>query len=346
MNTIVPLSHGDDRLEVASRWVLKLEEGLSDSDQDDLKIWLAGHPDNVAEFLDVARVCDKIDDLSRLADLFPHEQVCPAFWMRRTYLAAMASIVVLVAVAFLFFPAFKSNDPKGDSVQFYETAVGEQSTVTLPDGTVVVLNTNSRLSVAYSANARILRLHRGEIHVEVAKDSTRLLSVLAGNRIVQAVGTSFGVEITQDHRIDLVVTEGKVVVGIGTPVQQQSASQQAHIPRLLAQSAKYTVTAGEELVLGAQDEEITSVSAEEIEVRLSWRKGSLIFRGESLEDALAEVERYTTVEFVFLDEELQSKSVSGRYKVGDVEALLIALRTNFNIAHEYVGEDRVLLSRL
>jgi transmembrane sensor len=154
------------------------------------------------------------------------------------------------------------------------------------------------------------------------------------------------VEITQDQMIDLVVIEGKVVVGIHAPDDGQTPLSGILAPQLLVQLDANTVAAGEELILGAVEEAITPVTAEEIEVKLSWRDGRLIFRGEPLEEALAEVERYTTVEFVYLDEGLKSRSISGRYRAGDVDALLVALRLNFNIAYEYVGEGRVLLSSL
>lgn len=373
MNSVVPISASEQRLEIASRWILKMDEGLTEADREGLKVWLAEHPQNTAELLDVAKIWDKMENLSRLADLFPadlfthepaaqdgqaHERARPALWTRRRFstrsvVAAAASLVVVVTAAFLLLPELDLDSVVADrllaqasAAHSYETAIGEQSTVVLPDGTVVILNTNSRISVAYSSAARVLQLHRGEIHVDVAKDLARPLSVVAGDRILQAVGTSFSVEITEDSEIELVVTEGKVVVGIRSPGDLSLGNRPMMVPPLLAQTDSNTVIAGEELLLGAPDAVITPVSAEELEVKLSWREGRLIFRGEPLEEALAEVERYTTIEFVFLDEDLKSRSVSGRYRAGDVEALLIALRLNFNITHEYSGADRVLLSSL
>lgn len=373
MNSVVPISQSEQRLEVASRWILKMDEGLTEADREGLKAWLAKHPKNTAELLDVAKIWDKMGDLSRLADLFPadiftqapagrhgkaHDRPRPALWLQPWFstlrvVAAAASLVVVVTAAYVLSSRL---DPDGlvadqtlaqaSAVHRYETAIGEQSTVVLPDGTVVILNTNSRISVVYSSDARVLQLHRGEIHIDVATDLTRPLSVVAGDRILQAVGTSFSVEITENSEIELVVTEGKVVVGIRLPGDPALGNGPMIVPPLLAQSATNTVVAGEELLLGAPAAVITPVSAEELEVKLSWREGRLIFRGEPLEEALAEVERYTTIEFVFLDEEIKKRSVSGRFRAGDVEALLIALRLNFNITHEYSGDGRVLLSSL
>jgi len=368
MSKVVTLSPADQRLENASRWVLKMDAGLTEPEWQGLKDWLTEHPDNASELMEVASAWDKLDSLSRLADLFPHEHTShasaardpvveepmvqdparPVLWQRPAFLAAAASLVLAVSAAYLLLPGLDMQDLGDDRPlvaasppKSYETAIGEQSTVVLPDGTVVILNTNSRLGVAYSAAARVLHLQRGEIHVSVAKDSSRRLSVVVGDQILQAVGTAFSVEITENSQIELVVTEGKVVVGVRSTGQQATV-----VPPILAQSDSNTVVAGEELILGVPDAVITPVTVEELEVKLSWREGRLIFRGEPLAEALAEVERYTTVEFVFLDEDLKTRSVSGRYRAGDVDALLIALRLNFNIDHEFVDDDRVLLSSL
>ena len=84
----------------------------------------------------------------------------------------------------------------------YETAIGEQSTVHLTDGTQLVLNTNSLVEVHYTNRDRLIRLERGEIHVQVAHDKARSLSVIAGDTIVRAVGTAFSLEIASNHKLD------------------------------------------------------------------------------------------------------------------------------------------------
>jgi len=224
----------------------------------------------------------------------------------------------------------------------YETAVGEQSTVHLSDGTQLVLNTNSLVEVYYTDQYRLLRLERGEIHVQVAHDKARPLSVIAGNTIVKAVGTAFSLEISINQQIELVVTEGKVLVG----VHQSTPGGTAKVSPDIQVSSSVTVVAGEQLILGTPEEEITDVSPEEIEVKLSWRQGNLIFRGESLEDAVAEIRRYTTVEFVIIDDDLKKVRIAGLFRAGDVDGLLATLRENFDITYERTGDGKIVLTSL
>jgi transmembrane sensor len=109
------------------------------------------------------------------------------------------------------------------------------------------------------------------------------------------------------------------------------------------------VAAGQEVVIDSTDDALEAVVTEaidsdEIAVKLSWREGNLIFRGESLEDAVLEIGRYTAVQFVFLDEESKKVRVAGLFKAGDVDGLLTALRQNFNISYEWVADDKIVLS--
>ena len=346
MSKVVTISSDDERLEAANRWVVRIEEGLTDSDERALQAWLSADPENVSVFLEAAEVWDESATLSQLAELFPQSRRRSRFFPRLAWATPAALLLVTLGFFALSLPPFEALDEPeigviNNEIQQFETAIGEQSTVVLADGTVVVLNTNSQIEVAYSDSARVLHLVRGEIHVEVFHDPLRPLSVIAGDRIVQALGTSFSIEITQDQEIDLVVTDGTVVVGVRTTGQQQLLA-----PPQLPPTDRTIVSAGENLLMGGDDDLVTRVTAEEIEVKLSWRDGSLTFSSEPLEDALAEMERYTTVKFVFVDENLRTQAVSGRFRAGDVEALLVALRLQFNITHEVDPDGQVLLSRL
>ena len=363
MSNVVPISRDDELLGVASRWVLEIDEGpLSERDEAALGAWLDENTRHRELLLEAAAAWDKTDALARLADLFPHDaadQVSRGsrHWRWAQDLAVAAGLAVLVAGGVLLLnPGADTMPPTSAGAVVtsaeYETAVGGQKTALLPDGSEVVLNTNSQLSVAFTPSARVLRLARGEILVRVAEDHARPLSVVAGDRIIQAVATTFVVEITDEQEVELMVSEGKVVIGMQPPVATTSRTDDVDAmdtvpwPPVLAILEDNVVSAGEAVTLSAADRVRRTVSDDDVEVRLSWEEGRLIFRSEPLEKALKQVERYTTVEFVFLDESLRTRTLSGRFRAGDVEALLLSLRVNFNITHEFDGESRVLLSSL
>ena len=341
MTNIYELPSQEQRYDEASQWIEKLDNGLSPEEERSFQQWMAADPKNEALLLKMANLWDKMDCLGRLSGLFPEPCRRNSRVLSSRFLLPIAATVLVAVFAGLW--AVLSVTGSGSSVDsehVYETAIGEHSTVILTDGTEVVLNTNSRIRVNYTSQYRLLVLESGEVHVRVADDKARPLSVIARGKIIQAVGTEFNIEITNDQRIELVVTEGKVRVGVHQAVQNEA---EATTPAVLPPSA-VTVAAGEELILGSDEEEVTEVSAADIEVKLSWRNGNLIFRGESLEEAVEEVSRYTSVEFVFLDEDLKKKRIGGLFKAGDVDGLLAALRENFDISYERVDDSTVLLS--
>ena len=347
MTNIYQLPNNEHRYDEASRWLAKLDRGLSDEEEKELGLWLETNPDNRQIFQDMARLWDRMDTLSRLSELFP--QMTEQASDTRLFSPAMAASILLVGLISLLAvfqlntleqadaetsPVIVSNDKKG----VYETAVGEYSSVQLFDGTQLVLNTNSLIRVKYTAQQRFLFLERGEVHIDVAHDGSRPFVVQAGDQLIQAVGTSFSIELRSEQNIELVVTDGKVLVGIRPDTIPEA---QQWTPAVLPSSSK-SVSKGEQLISGPSVQQIEKIEPAEIEVKLSWREGNLIFRGESLEDAVAEISRYTPVEFVFLDENLKKIRVAGLFKAGDVTGLLSTLRQNFNITYER-REDKVLL---
>ena len=339
MSNVYELPSSQRRFDEASMWVAKLDKGLSAQDKQLLQQWLAADPENQALFLKMVQLWDKMDSLSRLSDIFPQ----PA--RRRTGLpifAIAASLLITVVVSLWAIIGVHTPAPTVPVVahqKVYETAVGEQFTISLPDGTRFVLNTNSLLQVNYTDQYRLLVLERGELHVNVARDHSRPLSVYAGDQIVQAVGTAFNVEIIGDRTVELVVTEGKVLVG----VQQQQSSSAEPIKPVVLPPTSLAVSQGRQLLLGSSEEVVEDIESADIEIKLSWRKGNLIFQGESLEDAIAEISRYTSVEFVILDDSLKTIRVAGLFKAGDVNGLLSTLTENFNISYQRL-DDKVLLS--
>jgi len=361
MSNVHSMPSSQDRHGQASDWIVKMDRGLSSDEKIALQEWMQDSPENHSTLMQMTQLWDKMDAMTRLSDLFPkptghtsQTQSQRSNWKKswtknwtkslikgRTAnwlhpLPTMAASVLLASVLGLW-ALLGGIDNNNNS---YQTAIGEQSTVMLPDGTKMTLNTNTSVTVAYSDQQRLLHLVYGELHVSVAKDKNRPLSVMAGGKVVQAIGTEFNIEITSEQKIELVVTEGKVKVGI----QQAPEKQIASIEPLTLPSDTLTVSAGEEIMLGEAKEQITEVSAEDIAVKLSWQKGNLIFRGESLEDAVREVGRYTSVEFVFMDENLKKVRVAGLFKAGDVEGLLATLRENFDIVSRRNEDGKVMLS--
>lgn len=320
-------------------------------------------PATRAAVLQMARLWAKIDVLSGLAGL-----VSKPAGLRKSSAAlfVMISVPVLAVLFFgLFFGLFVGLWGGGtlslkktsawmtiSDRTVYETAVGEHSIVSFSDGTQVRLNSNTLIRVKYTDYKRLFALERGEIHIEVAHDEARPLTVSSAGIVIQAVGTAFNVEINSDQNIELLVTDGKVLVGVDQSIQPQSIFLADSGNSESQTRSSVLVSKGEKITLGSTFDDandgvgaVEKNAAEDIEVKLSWRQGNLIFRGESLGEATTEISRYTSVEFIFLDDNLKKLRIAGLFKIGDVNGFLRSLRDNFNISYQRVGERKIILSR-
>lgn len=337
----------DLRLDRASEWVAKMDRELTDDERVALATWLHGDVENMKVLFEIALMWDKMDELGRLSDIFPKTK--PTSKPSPVWIGAIAaSILLFLSIGIFQFP--QDIEPNGQPSSLiamqnsYQTAVGESNTINLPDNSILVLNTNSFVQVRYTANERIIELQRGEINIEVAHDKSRPLSVLAGGKVIQAVGTAFNVDVRAGS-VELIVTDGKVLVVKKSAEAFMKESTESR-PRVI--SSALAVAKDERVMLNNKEplpQVASKVAPGEIATKLSWRTGNLIFRGESLEEAMAEISRYTDIHFELDDDEnLKKIKVAGMFKTGDVNGLLNILDQNFNVSHEKLSRHSIKLN--
>jgi transmembrane sensor len=341
MSKVYRLSEREDCTAAACEWLARIDRGLSVQETSELRAWLDSSPKHTAALIESAGMWDRMDALARLADLFPK----PAPRQARFGAPAWSLVAATLAgVAVMLFVLLQPDVERGRSEalaargyhQLFETAIGEHSTIRLPDGSELTLNTNSRVLAEFDDGSRRLKLERGEAYIKVAHDEARPLTVSARDRIVRAVGTAFNVEITERERVEVIVTEGKVLIGV---IKADTAASGV----AWLESASTPVAAGQRALLDQESPAVEAIDAQDIEVKLSWREGNIVFHDEPLAQALGEIARYTRVEFIIRDEQLKTIRVAGLFKAGDVDGLLQTLRQNFNISYERIGADKIVL---
>ena len=234
----------------------------------------------------------------------------------------------------------------------YETEVGKVKTVRLPDESSVFINTASRVRARYSDNVRLLTLERGEAHFDVVTDADQPFVVHAGDQIVRAIGTAFSVRLL-DERVRVAVSKGSVLVA---PVLQGSTGATGEVASApVPPSANVVVPSGrEEIVLqaGAEavfgDDErvrIQEVPIAEIERKLAWRHGGLIFDQDRLEDVVDTISQYTSIEIRIVDREIVDLQVGGYFRIGEVDAMLGILEVGFGLQVVRVSDSLIEIRR-
>jgi transmembrane sensor len=243
--------------------------------------------------------------------------------------AAAAS--ALLAVGFGFWLA------EGRAGLVYETAVGEQRSVRLADGSVVSIGPGSRLRVSLKSDARRVDLDQGEAYFQVAKDPLRRFTVRAGSASVTAIGTAFNVRRNQ----------ARVVVGVSEGTVSIASGEQSLLSRIgLSQTppppiASTRLTAGEQLVVEPHPTVEAKVGRIEPPAVASWREGRLHYSGEPLGSIISDINRYVAEPIIIADPSIAHLRVTGSVSEANIESWLTSLEASLPVQVVKQGDGRL-----
>lgn len=373
MENIVEFPDSDAIEDEALVWLIRLDgdKPLSAAEEREFDQWLARSPAHRDALKSLNAFWSDSNVLSELVQVDSIIALCRKrlvswFWpLSGVRLAAVSCLLTVFALGLLF-----SDRHDLASNGLYVTTVGQQQVITLADDSRVQLNTNSQIRVDYSEGYRNIRLLQGEVHFEVATDPSKPFRVYAGSGRVQAMGTAFNVYL-KENNVDVFVTEGRVALASTLPLAP-AVSEAGHPidgPSISPTKDPYakadlnglgTMAAGEGALLKqrqvlqpgtpthlAQTQPVielvprTPDDLKQKNAHLAWRQGLLIFAGETLEEAMAEIARYTPVNIEIVDANLRQLKIGGQIQVGDTESMFKALEANFGLKVKRLSYNRV-----
>jgi transmembrane sensor len=340
--------------EAAALWVVRMEAGLTAIENRELEKWLKEDPLHGELLVQAAQVWDKLSVLSELAKVFPLEEAGKSAGMKsrpRYFRHALAASFALAVsyVAFLAVPRSEQSQPASIRMiepVVYQTAIGEQKAVLLADGSEVILNTNTRIEVVFTTRSRNIVLEKGEGHFKVAKDADKPFRVQTGSGVVEAVGTAFAVAASLEGKLEVIVEEGLVnfMPNVDKPAQLGQNEDLGNAGVENEPRQPMALAAGDVVSFDKASETVTreKVQPVEMENRLAWRDGMLLFEGDSLESVVRELSRYTPIT-IEVDEAVKNISVLGYFRTGDIDAILVTMRDTFGLEVERQSENHILL---
>jgi len=343
----------------AAKWIAKIDNGLSNKSQQSLSDWLEESPAHGEALVKYASMWDKFDILEPIASILPIDsynaelsvdsisrlQANASFRSpiagRLKYVIA-ASVLLPLALVFLLLQGALQNTTELINLtassyvevdtQVYESSVGDTKELFLPDGSHVSLNTDTEISVEYDSKQRKVVINRGEVYFDVIENPSKPFIVVTSDSHVTAVGTAFNVETNANKGTEVLVTEGRVKVDNFLNVD--------HIENI--KMSEVFLSRGQKALIQQQQAKVSDY--EDAESALAWRNGMIIFSGEPLEQVVAEIDRYTSLSFKIVDEDIASIQVGGGFRAGDTQQLLFVLEQNFGVQSEVKGQE-ILLSR-
>jgi len=334
----------------AKYWLWRIEEGLSQQERQAFVAWV--NQDN-KHHLALHKYSPSLKMSKLLADfngLFPlekkHSNKYSVILRQLSLAASVVFLSILTTKVFVnnsSFSFFQETSTK-IALQEFSTKISEQKKFSLPDGSLVQLNTNSLLTISFSENRRQLNLVKGEASFNVAKDKSRPFTVTSGQQSFTALGTIFNVQKNDNNHLELIVTEGRVLIAdsnepLGSLIEKISNTvQYPNSNNIIIANEKSTIINKIQLPT-------SKLTSQTLFQELAWKKDMLIFEGESLSSALDEISRYTDLRFTIEDQKLANKKVSGVFMAGDIEALLDSISNNFDLKYTKTSYNTVLISK-
>ena len=206
----------------------------------------------------------------------------------------------------------------------YKTGVGERRTITLADGSLIQLNTDTAIDVSFDPAQRLIRLRSGEILVQTGKlGDQRPFFVATDDGRIQALGTRFSI-----HKLS-----GSTRVGVLEDRVNVQPAEQSTAARILR--------AGEGADFDRRHiEPVHPFKSSEV----AWINGQLIVLDGRLGDVIEELRRYRRG-VLSCDARAADLRVSGTFRLDSTEAVLANLQASLPINVRYFSRYWVSVSR-
>lgn len=294
--------HIDD--ELLAKWI---NGNLLKSEEEQVQQWADYAKDNQKTLEDIQRIEEKIVQL-KLMESISSEQALQklksrirSHYMKLNQLLnfwqKVAAIIILPLLVYNIYNYTKSDPGQSDvQISWNEiiTPHGLHSEFTLPDGSLVWLNGNTRLKypLQFTQEQRLVELE-GEAYFDVVTNKEQPFVVDAGDVQVEAIGTSFNVMAYGDmDQIETALVEGHV------NILHQIGGRREKMASLKP---------GQLAVYDKGNKKLTKTTTY-LDKYVGWRKGRLVFKSDPLKEVLLKLERWYLVEFVLID------TISEKYK--------------------------------
>ena len=224
----------------------------------------------------------------------------------RSLKALAAMLVLLLAGGSSYYVIFKHADT-------YATRAGERRTITLSDGSQLVLDSRTEVRVRYSRSERDVQLVGGQARFNVSKDASRPFVVHAGGQWVRAVGTAFNVDLLGDT-LAVTLIEGRV------RVRRDEAKPTQAIDML----------PGQQLLLNEHAAPVLQLT--DVKQTTAWENGRLVFEGEKLGVVVARFNRYSERQIELVGEGVAEQRISGVFLVHDLDGFVATVTAYLPLA--------------
>ncbi|WP_036714759.1 FecR family protein [Paracoccus sp. J55] len=295
----------------AVAWFTRMSGKPTRAEKHDFSSWLEMSPDHLDAYnevrdllADVQATRQRIGRDEELAE--PLERIAAYRRKRRRSKTATLAAGCLVAVAVSGWIWLENPNLIQNMAADYVTARSERQTITLPDGSTVLMDADSALDADNSPTERRVRLLRGAASFDVQPSQIPFI-VEAGGGEVRVLGTQFDVNLN-DQGVLVTLSRGSVQVSLDDTGQQ------------------VVLTPGESVEYNGAG--LQAARAVDLEESTAWHEGRLIFNNARLADVVAQISRYRDGRIVLVGSSVGKRRVSGNISLDNTNAALRAMQSS------------------
>ena len=206
---------------------------------------------------------------------------------------------------------------------------GKRTNLQLSDGTVVWLNSGSKLvfPAVFNGESRFVYLE-GEAIFEVSHNPKKPFRVISGSQEIEVLGTVFNVtNYPGDEVVETVLKSGSINI----TYKDQDKKSFKLVPGTLASFNTKT----------------SKVQMKEVDVDnyFSWRKGFLSLKKSSLAQIMNQLSRYYDTEILIEDKDLAAEAFSGNLELKeDVREIIEIIRKTTEFEVETI-DNRIIITK-
>lgn len=304
----------------ARHWLVRQHSGdFTHAERRAFERWLASHADHREACARLEALWHKLDEFK--SGSFPAREAARSYrsparlsWFPPLQVAVGLSLGLVVIIGLIAGEKYWL-DPAAEQ---YQTRKGEQKSITLADGSLLELNTDTTVRVEYTRRGRTIQLDSGEALFTVSHGDERPFDVLAGAGRIRDIGTRFNVYKRPDAAVIVAVLDGSV-----------SVTTDRTSPTVLVQGDRLAYSARGSL--GARDHiEPAAASA--------WREGRIIFSRTPLREVMTQLARYHEIDVRFDSPELAQMRLSGAFGARDLPVFLATLAATLPVEARVEGQ--------
>lgn len=314
-----------------------LNNEVTPVEKSEVEAWINQSEENREELEQSRKMLDSVDAFYKAEDFnsvaawlkvqskmhSPQSKVIPINILRKEVILRFYKVAAILVFAVLLGTAGYYFGFRNKATEVYSEIISAEKQVIkeylLPDGSVVALNSNSKLVFPrnFTGDTREVTIY-GEAFFDVKPDASKPFIINAGNAQVKVLGTSFNVKTYPENgTVEVVVATGKV------QVSGKAGSNLNDNSRILLVPGEKGIVTNTGSVAAKMENNNPNY--------LAWKTHDFVFNEVALSEVIASLESTYHVNIVVAQPELNELKLTAHFENKPIGFVLNVVRLTFNL---------------